>query len=82
MVLVVFAVRAVKVRKNKKKKGNTSGNCISRIWRADPTEPAAIIFGTSRDLAGIINCAKFHIDQSMGYGGAGVQESRVLVGTR
>jgi hypothetical protein len=38
---------------------------------ADPIEPIVIIFGTSRDLADIINCAKFHIDRSRGYGVGG-----------
>jgi hypothetical protein len=28
---------------------------ISRLWGADPTEPTVIIFGTSRDLADVIN---------------------------
>jgi hypothetical protein len=61
---------------------NTSGNCISRIWGADPTELIVIIFGTSRDLTDVINCAKFHIDRSRGYGGAGVQKSHVAIGKR
>jgi hypothetical protein len=39
---------------------------------ADLTELIVIIFGTSRDLADVINCAKFHSDWSRGYGGAGV----------
>jgi hypothetical protein len=37
---------------------------ISRIWGADPSKPIVIIFGTSRDLAKVINCAKFLIDRS------------------
>jgi hypothetical protein len=39
---------------------------ISRICGADPTEPIVMIFGTSRDLADLINCAKFDIDRSRG----------------
>jgi hypothetical protein len=49
---------------------------------ADPTEPIVIIFGTSRDLAGVITCVKFHIDRPRGYGGAGVQKSHVPIGKR
>jgi hypothetical protein len=64
MVLVAIPVRAVGV--SKKKKVNTFGNCIFHVWGADPTEPIVIIFGTSRDLADVINCAKFHIDRSRG----------------
>jgi hypothetical protein len=55
---------------------------ISRIWGADPTEPIVIIFGTSRDLANIINCAKLHIDRSRGDGGAEVQKLHVFIGKR
>jgi hypothetical protein len=51
---------------------------ISRIWGADPTEPIVVIFGTSRDLADLINCAKFHIDGSKDYGVAGVQKSHMF----
>jgi hypothetical protein len=49
---------------------------------ADPTEPIVIIFGTSRDLADVINCANFHIGRSRGYGWAEVQKSHVPIGKR
>jgi hypothetical protein len=60
----------------------SSSNYISRIWGADPTEPIVINFCTSRDLADLINCAKFHFDRSRGYGVAGVQKSHVPMGKR
>jgi hypothetical protein len=52
------------------------------MWGANPTERMAIIFGTSRNLADVINCAKFHIDRPRGYGGAGIQKSHVPIGKR
>jgi hypothetical protein len=43
------------------------------MWGADPTEPIVIIFDTSRDLANVISCAKFHVDRSRDYGGSGIK---------
>jgi hypothetical protein len=80
MVQVAIPVRAVGLPENKKKV-NTSGNCIFHVYgEQTPTEPIVIIFGTSRDLVDLINCAKFHIDRSRGYGVAGVQKSHVPIG--
>jgi hypothetical protein len=41
-----------------------------------------VMFCTSRGLADIIYCAKFHIDWSRGYGVAGVQKWHVPIGKR
>jgi hypothetical protein len=83
MVHVAIPVRVVGLPKNKTKIGQHVWQLyISRIWGADPTKPIVIIFGTSRELADVINCAKFHIDRSRGYGGAGVQKSHVPMGKR
>jgi hypothetical protein len=81
MVPMVIAVRAIGIRKNKNGKGKHLRQLyISRIWGADSIEPIVIICVTSRDLADVINCAKFHIDRSRGYGGARVQKSHVPIG--
>jgi hypothetical protein len=83
MVQIAFFVRSVGLSKNKKKKGKHSSlPYISPIWGEDPTEQIVIIFGTSRDLADVINCAKFHIDRSRGYDGPDVQKSHVPIGKR
>jgi hypothetical protein len=52
------------------------------MWGADPTKPIVNIFRTSCDLANLIDCAKFDIDRSRGYDGAGVQKSHVPMGKR
>jgi hypothetical protein len=78
-----MAVRAVGVRENKKKVNmRSSGNCVFHTYGgADPTEPI-IIFFTSRDLADVINCAKFNIDRSRVTVWRGSKKSHVLIGKR
>jgi hypothetical protein len=49
---------------------------------ADSTEPIVISVCTLRDLIDVINYSKFHIDRSMGYGGAGVRILHVPIGKR
>jgi hypothetical protein len=79
MVQVTIPVRAVGVSKNKKKMVNTFGNCIFHVYgEQTPLNRLLSFFGTSRDLANIINCAKFYIDRSRGYGGVEVQKSHVI----
>jgi hypothetical protein len=82
MVQVAIPVRAVGVRKNKKKVNmRSSGNCIFHVYgEQTPLNRLLSFFCTSRDLADVINCAKFHIDRSRGYGVAGVQKSHVPIG--
>jgi hypothetical protein len=64
MVQVAIAVRAVGVRKNKKRQRETPPVTvyISHIWGVDSTEPT-VIFCASLDLTDVINCAKFHFDR-------------------
>jgi hypothetical protein len=80
MVQVDVAVRAVGLPKNKKRV-NTSGNCIFHVYgEQTPLNRLLSFFGASHDLADVINCAKFHINRSRGYGVAGVQKSHVPIG--
>jgi hypothetical protein len=83
MVQVSSPVRAVGFRKNEQRKANTSGNCIFHVYgEQTPLNRLLSFFAHGRDLANIINCAKFHIDRSRGYGGEGVQKSHVPIGKR
>jgi hypothetical protein len=68
MVQLAIPVRAVGVSKNKmKKRVSTFGNCIFHVYgEQTPLNRLLSFFGTSHDLADVINSAKFHIDRSRG----------------
>jgi hypothetical protein len=83
MVQIAIRVRSVGLSKNKQKKVNTFRQCIFHLYGVKtPTEPIVTIFGTSRELTDVINCAKFRIDRSRGYDRPEVQKSLVLIGKK
>jgi hypothetical protein len=55
---------------------------ISPICGATPSQLIPTIFGTSRNLADIINRAKFQVDWLRGFGWAGTRKSLVSIGKR
>jgi hypothetical protein len=67
-------------KKKKKKKVNTSGNCIFHVYgEQTPLNRWLSFFAHRVTSPMIINCAKFHIDRSRGYGVAGIQNSHVPI---
>jgi hypothetical protein len=59
------------------------GNCIFHAY-GEQTPLNRLLFFFAHHVTSpiIINCAKFHIDRSGGYGVAGVQRSHVPIGKR